>query len=419
MAVDAGTCEIPVGFFESIPLLDSGRFYKHIKVLTDTQKRFITLVNDWFRSPSNDIIVISGSPGSGKTFTVINTLFYLNADIIKMAYTGKVACNIDGSTIHSLLNMNWEEGSALDSIQTQIEELNVEDPDYISKCLNICKDFHTTLHCSQSANIIVIDEVGMIPFYLTVEIINYFNSKSDEPKLFILIGDKYQLKPVRCKYNIFNVPLLKYKLLELDDNNRFTPNYYDIIKNLKCLMKENNFDNFLNYLKSVYPILKDVFDYQLKECRRVLVYKNESAEKFNKFYLENLPGPEYTFPKILNNIIINKDWITLKKQCDIFINRKCEVPNGTFLKFVDYNKEKDLLICKYPNSNIFVNISRNTYSGQFPVTLGFASTIHKFQGETINDSNVLMQFDESEDMNLMYTALSRVRSMNQIMGIIL
>lgn len=419
MAISTGTSEIPIRFFESIPLWDKGRFYEHINILTDNQKRFITLLNEWFKSPSNDIIVISGSPGSGKTFTVINTLLHLKVDIIKMAYTNKVACNIDGSTIHSTLDIKWEKDSLLYSIQTQIEKLDIEDPDYISKCLNICKDFHKTMHCLSPANIIVIDEIGMVPFYLTLEIIEFFKTRSVDPKLFIFMGDKYQLKPVGCQYNIFDLSKLDYKLLELDDNKRFTPDYNLIIKHLKSLMNENNFDCFLDYVKNVYPILEEVYDYHLKNCQRVLVYKNESAEKYNQFYIKNLPGPEYTFPKIEKKTIVNKDWITLKKQCDIFVNENCEVPNGTLLQFVTYDKEKDRLLCKYPNLNIYASISRSFWTGQFPVTLGFASTIHKFQGETINDPHVLMQFDESNDMHLIYTALSRVRSLNQIIGVVL
>lgn len=419
MAVNACTNEIPIGFFKSIPLLDVEGFYKHVNSLTEQQKKFPSLLNDWFQSPSDDIIVISGSPGSGKTFSVIETLEYVDTRKLKMAYTAKTACNIGGSTIHSTLHLEWDENSFLHKLITDIQKLDDERKDYKTQCLNLSKELQEHLSCLQNPCIIVIDEVGMISFWLINEIVEYFFSQSPDPKLIVLIGDQFQLRPVDSKYNIFNTKLFQFKMIQFSDNKRFTAEYNFIINKLKELIMEEDEDNFFAYIISTFPILENVYDYELKECHRVLVYTNETAKKYNNFYIETLPGPKIHFPKILNNEICHSDIITLKKNCDIVVTKNCNVPNGTLLKFIEYDSAKDWLICKNPNRDHIIRIARNKSTGKFPITVGFATTIHKFQGQTINEPKIIIEFDQCRDMHLIYTALSRVRSMNQIMGVIL
>lgn len=405
------TNECSVGLYNSVPTWNHTRFYKHVDTLSESQKSFISLLNAWFESDLNEIILITGSPGSGKTYLIFETLKHINADILKMAPTAKIALKIGGFTIHSALRINFNESSLFKKITSDIEKLDDEDDGYILKTLNISKEVQKCMACYRNPDIIVIDEIGMVPFWLTHEIIQYFSVST--PKLFILIGDEYQLKPVKCNFNIFNTKILDLKKIHLEDNKRFTADYNSIINYMKKLMDEGDVSQFLDYISNTYPILDDVYEFTLKKCNRVLVYRNETVEKYNNFYIENLPGPKIIIPKILNGVVYKQDNITLKTNCDIFITRNCVVPNGTFLNFMSHNLDEDLLICKSSNSSVYVN--RDQF-GQFPVTVGFANTIHKFQGETINE-NVLFDFDKCAEMNLIYTALSRVRSMDQILGI--
>lgn len=411
MSFRAKTNETPVGFFKSIRTWNDTRFYKHVNTLSENQKSFLTLLNAWFESNSNDIILISGSPGTGKTYLVNETLKHVNANILKLAPTAKIALKIGGLTIHSALRIDFSESSLFTKINSDIEKLDDEDDDYISKCLNISKGVRKCIQCFQNPAIVVMEENGMVPFWLTFEIIEYFSLKP--PKLFILVGDEHQLKPVKCNFNIFNTKILDLKKIHLEDNKRFTAAYNSIINCMKKLMSRGDESEFFNYIIKTYPILDDVNECTLKECSRVLVHTNETAEKYNNFYIETLPGPKIIIPKIIDGTVYTQDNIILKKNCDIFITQNCVVPNGTFLNFISHDLEKDVLVCKYSNSTICV--ARGKF-GQFPVTVAFASTIHKFQGETINE-NVLIDFDKSTEMNLIYTALSRVRSMDQILGV--
>lgn len=411
MGFRAKTNETSIGFFESIRTWNDTRFYKHVNTLSENQRRFLTLLNAWFKSKLNDIILISGSPGSGKTYLVNETLKHVNANILKMAPTAKIALKIGGLTIHSALRINFSESSLFKKIISDIEKLDDEDDDYIIKSLNISKEVRKCMQCYQNPAIILIEEIGMIPFWLVYEIFQYFSC--NPPKLFIFVGDKHQLKPVKCNFNIFNTKILDFKNIYLEDNKRFTTDYNSIINCMKNLMDQGDELRFFNYINETYPILNDVNECTLKECNRVLVHTNETAEKYNNFYIETLPGPKIIIPKIVNGTVYTQDNITLKKNCDIFITQNCVVPNGTFLNFISHDLEKDVLVCKYSNSSVYV--ARGKF-GQFPVTVGFASTIHKFQGETISE-NLLIDFDKSVEMNLIYTALSRVRSMDQILGV--
>lgn len=344
---------------------------------------------------------------------VIETLKYVNANILKMAPTAKIALKIGGLTIHSAMKLKFGKSSLFEKITSDIEKLDPSHSDYIKKSLDISKEFYKCINCSRNPHIVVIDEIGMLPFYLTYQIIQYFFSFG-VPKLFILMGDEHQLKPVKCQFNIFNTKILEYKKLYLEDNHRFTANYNSVIKFLKNLMDEGNIECFITYINNTYPILNDIYESTLKQCHHVLVHTNEAVEKYNNFYIENLPGPTIIIPKIEDGVVCMQNSIILKKNCEIFVTQNCIVPNGNILTFISHDLEKDVLVCEDSNSSVDI---RRGKLGQFPVSVGFASTIHKFQGETINGS-LLIDFDgNTTEMNLIYTALSRVRSMDQIVGI--
>lgn len=414
IAVDASTNVTTTYAFESIPFLDEGRFYKHVGNLTKNQKGFIDLLNSWFKSRRYDIIIISGSPGSGKTYAVIETLKYIDANILRMAYTARLAYKIGGSTIHSTMKLSFGKLSALCDIEESINEIDETDKEYVKKCLNISKNLQKYLIYSENPDIVVIDEIGMIPFWFTLELIKFFSKR---PILIILMGDQYQLKPVKCNLNIFDMQISCIKVLYFDDNKRFTLSYKKNIDDIKSIIEKNYSENIVTYLENNFPIIEDVTENLLKRCNRVLVYKKESVKKYNAFYVEHFPGSIIMFPTVINKEIDTKDCIILKNNINIIITKNCEVSNGTELIFVSYNKHNDQLVCKCPNTNHYFTITRDKYSGQFPVMLAFACTIHKYQGETINDSNILFDFDYNLDLHLIYTALSRVKSKDQILGI--
>ncbi|GFR21047.1 uncharacterized protein TNCT_570781 [Trichonephila clavata] len=111
-------------------------------------------------------------------------------------------------------------------------------------------------------------------------------------------------------------------------------------------------------------------------------------------------------------------YVDVKVRCHIFIipNGVSLASNGTPLMFENYNAEQDCIECMDPVKKVMVQVQRNLKGG-FPIVVGFAGTIHKFQGDTMDDDAIAMSFNGSRDLNLVYTALSRVKSINQIFAL--
>ncbi|GFU14340.1 uncharacterized protein TNCV_3491481 [Trichonephila clavipes] len=111
-------------------------------------------------------------------------------------------------------------------------------------------------------------------------------------------------------------------------------------------------------------------------------------------------------------------YVDVKVGCHVFIiqNGVSLASNGTPLLFEKYNAEQDCIECMDPVKNLSIQVQRN-FKGEFPIVVGFAGTIHKFQGDTMDDDAIAMNFNGSRDLNLVYTALSRVKCMDQIVAI--
>ncbi|GFQ95478.1 uncharacterized protein TNCT_171701 [Trichonephila clavata] len=143
------------GKFESIELTDAIGFNKHINTLSNSQNILVDMLNEWFKEKKNTIILISGSPGSGKTYTVIETVEYLNVKVLKMAPTCRLAKNINGYTVHKAMKLNWLPNSVLQNIIDKIAKLEMND-DYIQTCLEISKPIFETNYVAHVLQILLL-----------------------------------------------------------------------------------------------------------------------------------------------------------------------------------------------------------------------------------------------------------------------
>lgn len=96
-------------------------FDKHVETLKPSQRAFAHLLNDWLSNPKHTLVMVAGGPGSGKTYTVTQCLSNVRIPQLRMAYTARVACKMDGQTIHSALKLNWTKGSMLDDLCNAFE----------------------------------------------------------------------------------------------------------------------------------------------------------------------------------------------------------------------------------------------------------------------------------------------------------
>lgn len=418
----------PSGKFKFIQLLNPTGFDKHFQKLIGRQTRFVYLLDKCFKDETNCVICVSGCAGAGKTFTVVETCRYVNAPVLKLAPTNALASQIGGLTLHAGLELRWHVGSNLNTITESIKEMEY-DPDYIEKSLNLSEQIRLhELSCTWSPKIVIVDEVGMIPFWLIYQIVRYFFDNFS-PVIVVLMGDRYQLRPVNCKLNIFNVelPAISIRHCDLSDiNKRFDPSYKVIMDTITALIQSGegkgegiaavNFQPVYDYVKRTYPQIEYMTETDLRKAKKILAYTNATVSRYNRQYLSLESASNVHLAQVREGVMYKDVKITVRPRCEVITTRPTVVPKGTRLTFVSYDPNEDALECLDDDEKRVV-VQRHKQTGMFPIELAFATTVHKYQGSTI-DEDVIMDFDYNDDVYFMYTALSRVRSLSQVIGIL-
>lgn len=382
---------------------------KHYLTLTNSQKRFVRLVVQWSKKPCKMLAVVSGGPGTGKSFVVKTTLDYLNVKQLRMSYTARSAVAIRGQTIHSSIHLNFK-GLCHDLEKQLSDEQDLVKA--IKASSNILEEFHYEDH----PLVVVIDEVSMVNGWLMYWLIRFFMDRTTQPLLFITIGDPHQLNPVKSNHNLFSFTFSEgrwvVRRIHLKESKRFQPEYEIIINKLRTFVDNGNESDLFALICQHFPIQDRIEGDILSQADRAMAAKNERVVAFNTYYIKNMvKGPEI---KIDEHLI-------LKPGCIVFVTKNgcSSVSNGTELVFIRYNKISERIICKHPKTRKEVLVRRDVLNKHFPVVLGFAATIHKFQGDTIDNSKIVIHFDGNRNLNMAYTALSRVRHIGQILAVAL
>lgn len=261
----------------------------------------------------------------------------------------------------------------------------------------------------------MIDEIGMVAHWFVYWIIKYF-FQNENPVLFIMMGDPNQLRPVKSDHNVFSVDMqLDMKRIDLLESARFTPSYSAVIQQLRIFVDSYDISSMMSYICTHFPVVSNIDNNILRKCTRAMAYKTATVDTYNEFYLKNLVKGNRL--RLLNKYNKNS-FVEVKEGCKAFVtqNGVSDALNGTPVIFIKYDREKDELECKDPAKQSMVCITRNV-RGDFPIAVGFAATIHKFQGDTMDDTAIAINFNDSVNLNLIYTALSRVKSMDQIVAI--
>ncbi|GFQ93365.1 uncharacterized protein TNCT_23821 [Trichonephila clavata] len=275
-----------------------------------------------------------------------------------MAPTARVAQRIGGQTIHSALKLGWTPGSVLYTLEKQLQHETDE-----AVCLEKSAVLVDTFDCPQMPDIVVVDEIGM-------------------------------------------------------ESKRFSPEYESIIQQLRYYVDTNDETGLFTYICGTFPIVEHIDTTVLQKCTRALAYLKSTVEAYNNFYLKRLiQGPRIRLWTRTKEGM-GTTYVDVKVGCHIFIiqNGVSLASNGTPLLFENYNAEQDCIECMDPVKKVMIQVQRNL-KGEFPIVVGFAGTIHKFQGDTMDDDAIAMNFNGSRDLNLVYTALSRVKSINQIVAL--
>lgn len=352
---------------------------------------------------TNESVFLTGSPGTGKSFTLRKLIEYFKNENYNIGITSTTGCSallVGARTLHSFLKLSINKKTAKDLYK------------------NLLK-YPEIMKTIKELQLLIIEEISMLSDKLFDTISEYLSLICENEKPFggiklLLVGDFCQLPPVEDKFCFLSKEWL-----------RLNP----LVMNLKTLFRQGTdvkFQQLLNRARTGSITDEDIL--LLKECKQQngieytsLCSTNKEALTINNNKLQELIilGNE-----VFKYKVITKEPLLLCKGCKVMVNWNIDIQNhivnGTtgIVETLDLNQ----VIIKITNSNRlykvkYVNIKdENTgkiLSTIMPLQLAWATTIHKSQGATIDYllSNLGSTiFNDGQA----YVALSRVKSLSNL-----
>jgi ATP-dependent DNA helicase PIF1 len=405
---------------------------------------------------NGDSIFLTGPPGVGKSYTLIEIVKYLQNSKYKIgitALTGCAAILIKGQTLHSFLGI----GLGKESVEKLVEKIKKS-----RKRFTILDNLDT----------LIIDEISMMNKELFEKISEILSKIRKINKPFggirlILIGDFCQLSPISGDYcfkskiwekiGMKKIELKEsvrqsgdlefQKILEEFRIGRITSSTYKRLLTLEKTIFDNNIipTKLYSLNNNVDEINKNNFKilYCKRNCLDLLNFDINSIkiincypaidEELNKLIsniniIDNLDenGLEYIYKYNIHSTdkTINPDEYIVKliKGSQVMITRNIDIDfglvNGTrciveklaksYIIVSDIKKKFHRI--SYYNDD---NINDCTYTKFLPIRLAYACSIHKSQGSTLD----AIEIDGSKNIfaaGQLYTGLSRAKSLNNI-----
>ena len=356
-----------------------------VPILNDIQ---MSAFNTIERTNSN--LLILGPAGTGKS-TFVNFLKSASKKRIVCACpTAVSALNVGGQTIHSLFQIQPR-----DFIMPELLKLKAKPRNILT-----------------ATDVLIIDEISMVaPDLLdAIDILARYARRNNEPFggiQIVAIGDLFQLPPVITR------DAMGYYADEYGQSNSyfFDSHVYqraNFIKyNFEFIYRQNDqelLDN-LGVLRANNATALSFFnacridDDARRENAVVITPFRAVADRINATRLNQISMPEVVYHGVLSGTFSERDTpapmdLTLKVGALVVF-----VKNGDKWQKIEYSRdENDRLTEKEVGS-----------FKQFPLSLGYAMTIHKAQGKTL-DSVVIDVSRGCFAHGQAYVALSRTRS---------
>lgn len=367
-------------------------------------------------------LFLTGSAGTGKSFTLKSIVQYLDTNNIYYgltALTGCAAVLINGQTIHSFLFMG---------ISRNVDDIYE----------NIVK-YRGYLEKLRKLQVLIIDEISMMDNEL-FEVIHKLLirikgvNKPCGGVQMILVGDFFQLPPINYNYcftsyvwnELYLVSIVLTELIRQKDDNKLQRLLEDIRNSDKLT------DETIEVLTSLV-ISAPVDTNDVKPTRLYPINANVdriNTLEFNKLLHAN--NQEKTIYKPTMNIKdskvdLSQYEITLTKNAQVMVIRNISIENKLFngtRGIVVELKARSVVIkdtySNYHEINYFIDTNKNHKNGHkivqisfMPLKLAYAISIHKSQGASIDN----LEIDIGNDIfttGQLYTALSRATNINNL-----
>lgn len=391
-------------------------------------------------------IFLTGSPGTGKSYTLKAIIRYFKDNHIDYAVTSSTGCSavlINGQTIHSFIGLG----------------INYKD------CEKIVKRLHANkIKVLKTIKYLIIDEISMLDDF-TFEIISNVLKLIKNNKLpfggicMILVGDFCQLSPVNGDYCFKSEEWKKLNLQNIilkdiirQQNDIEFQNILQEVRFGKCsistfnklqALKNTKFNNIKP--TKLYSLTSQVDDinnfeysklYESKYCKNInmasviecypsVVVSDIDYELFNiDDYKNNEEGYIYRYNAISNdkNIKIKDYNINLYEGLQVMVTRNICLEkgliNGTLGKIINLSQSFVSIIDENNKTHTIyyhkdTNENNNTFIKFMPIKLAYSLSIHKSQGATLDAIEIdggIFIFAPGQ----LYTAISRARYLQNI-----
>lgn len=366
---------------------------------------------------SKENIFLTGGAGTGKSFILSHYIKSSEEKIPILASTGAAAVLVGGRTFHSFFGLGLMDGGRHKTIERALKNKNL-------------------IYKIRKTKTIIIDEVSMLnqDTLDTAEAIATFAKESSEPwggLRVIFVGDFAQLPPVDGSYN--NKKAWAFKS---DSWLRTKPQTCYLKEIVRC--KDEEYNQILAKVR-VGIVDKEVENYLINSVReeselpenspRIFPRKNVT-EAYNNFKLDELGSPLHSISSIYTGRTSAVE--SLKKQSPLsdillikvgaYIMLRQNDPKGRWVNGSTgwvRDIKPDRLMVEFENGK-FHKIEKATFSylngegevvasiTNFPVSLAYATTIHKSQGQSL--SSLVGDLRQLWEPGQAYVALSRLTS---------
>jgi len=365
---------------------------------------------------SGENVFVTGGAGSGKSFLIRHFMKGVDSKVMPiLASTGAAAVLLGGRTFHSFFGLGIMEGGPQETYH------RVKDDGKLLKRLSQVEG-------------VIIDEISMIPAS-ALEIAESLARHARQSSLpwggmrVIVVGDFAQLPPVTRNgqkrdwaFQSTTWDQSGFQIVELTKNQRtYDQEFLDVLADIRH--------------GKVTPMVKEYLDRKIREHDEDdettrLFPRRDQSEIFNQKKLAQIPSEEVKIP----SIYLGEERLVeaLKKNSPISGELILKVGSRVLFVQNDPNKRwvngtKGTVVEIEPDKIIVeketwrhVTVEKTQFSLQnaegrtmasvinFPLTLAYATTIHKSQGATLDE--IWVDLSRLWEPGHAYVALSRLRT---------